>query len=820
MRPPTSRPPSPRGRLALSSLPAGLVVTALAVSALTATPAAATGATGDDFSVAELPDGGYRVTLELDEPLPVRDAVPELAVDGQVLGWAQESPDGLSLTLDTADVSVLDAADVDVAWNGLVPGTEVASRRAATQAPQVLTAESAEVLTADPATPGPYGVERLDYDLGDTATTLSGLGAGTLPVELRAAVYAPVGARGPRPVVVFLHGRHSACYNPVTRQSNNTNWPCATGFLPIDSHLGYTETAEALTTHGYVVVSVSANGINAKDAGNTDDNGGLARGELVMQHLDLLEGWSQVRGTPGGRHPLAGRLDLRNVGLMGHSRGGEGVVEAALLNADRSAPYGIRAVLPLAPVDFGRPTLPDVPMAVLLPYCDGDVSNQQGQHFYDDTRYATDDDVLRSSVMLMGTNHNFFNTEWTPGATIFPANDDWSASTDEVCGGAVPSTRLSAAEQRAVGTAWMAGFFRMVQGGETQFLPLFDGSNATVPSVGDAAAFAQAQQAGSRRVDVAPLERPEPGVSVTGFDLGAYCYSIASRVAAGDVPCSSTSSTSKVPHWTPATFATSVPTSPVLRLQWSEASTDPVVTAALDAGERNVRRYDALTFRVARDEAAVGDVDLDVTVTDGRGRSATVSVADLGPALDPFPASTNTNNGRNLLGKTWLRTVRVPTASLRGVTLTDVRSVSVRPATPTGGVYLSDIAFDTPTVGRGGPTDLAQLSIVDTTVTEGDGPGTATMAVTFDEPLLTDATVNVQTAASGSSNAGQVPLGASVLTIPAGATSAQVQVPLVGNTTDNTDSLRYKVTLSSPVGAVVGDGFGWLTVLDDDLPPA
>src|SRR5262249_42608466 len=126
----------------------------------------------------------------------------------------------------------------------------------------------------DPATPGPYAVERLDYNLGDTATTLSGLA--DLPVEMRAAVYAPAGSKGKQPVVIFLHGRHSACYNPTTRGTNNTAWPCPAGFLPIDSYLGYTETAEALATHGYIVVSISADGINAKDANVTDDNGGLA----------------------------------------------------------------------------------------------------------------------------------------------------------------------------------------------------------------------------------------------------------------------------------------------------------------------------------------------------------------------------------------------------------------------------------------------------------------------------------------------------------------------------------------------------------------
>ena len=84
---------------------------------------------------------------------------------------------------------------------------------------------------------------------------------------------------------------------------------------------------------------------------------------------------------------------------MGHSRGGEGVARAAVLNADRGGQYGIRAVLPLAPTDFARATVPGVAMSVLLPYCDGDVSDLQGQKFYDDTRYSvTGDTAPRSTV--------------------------------------------------------------------------------------------------------------------------------------------------------------------------------------------------------------------------------------------------------------------------------------------------------------------------------------------------------------------------------------------------------------------------------------
>ena len=45
------------------------------------------------------------------------------------------------------------------------------------------------------------------------------------------------------------------------------------------------------------------------------------------------------------------------------------------------------------------------------------VSDLQGQHYLDDLRRASGGDrSFKTGMLVLGANHNYFNTEWSPGA--------------------------------------------------------------------------------------------------------------------------------------------------------------------------------------------------------------------------------------------------------------------------------------------------------------------------------------------------------------------------------------------------------------------
>ena len=140
---------------------------------------------------------------------------------------------------------------------------------------------------------------------------------------------------GPFPVILILHGRHSSCYNPGTGWTSIA-WPCTAGYEPIPSYTGYDYLAEQMASHGYIVISVSANSISSTD-NSVGDYGMQARGELLQHHLDLWNDWNTVGGDPSAPCSSANSIWTTSV-RSDIPAGGRGVIFHALYNRSLEVP--------------------------------------------------------------------------------------------------------------------------------------------------------------------------------------------------------------------------------------------------------------------------------------------------------------------------------------------------------------------------------------------------------------------------------------------------------------------------------------------------
>ncbi len=543
----------------------------------------------------------------------------------------------------------------------------------------------------DPGVRGSLPVTREEYNFGDTAFQPSNFPG---PVELRASIHYPTNLPGgPYPVIVFLHGRHGTCFKG---SAEKLEWPCTAGSQPIPSFQGYDYIGEVLASNGYAVVSISANGVNAVD-NSVFDLGALARAELIQKHLDILKGFNTTGGAPFGTK-FVGKLDLTRVGTMGHSRGGEGVVRHYVLNNSLGAPYGIKAVFPLAPVDFNRFVVNNAALNVMLPYCDGDVSDLQGVHFYDDARYnVPGDQAPKHYELVMGADHNFFNTVWSPSSGIPGATNDWSfvpsGNNDPQCGTVAGNQRLTEEQQRGTGLAYMTAFFRAYVGGETQFIPILTGDAPPPPSALNNALFVSYHAPASKRFDVnrllndSNLTTNTTGGAVT--QTGLSPYSLCGGEAPQPAQCLPGQPTQRQPHTTPSARSPMRGLSQLIT-GWNDVTGN--FTNNIPASLGNVSTFQAVQFRVSVNfaDARNGGLpqDFRVALTDASGASTSVRVSDFSGALYFPPGAIRA------VPKIVLNTVRIPLSAFNGVNLKAVRSVQFTfNERSQGGILITDVAF-------------------------------------------------------------------------------------------------------------------------------
>lgn len=272
-------------------------------------------------------------------------------------------------------------------------------------------------------------------------------------LPLNARVWMPEGD-GPFPLVLVVHGNHS---------------------MQDFSDPGYDYLGEFVASKGMILASVDENFINGSW---TDIYGGLdtendARGWLLLEHLQVWEGWNA-----DASHPLSGKIDMDRIALMGHSRGGEAVGHAAMLNALEFYPddatvklgyhFNIRSVVAIAPVDGqykpgGSGTkFENVDYLTIHGAQDADVTSFAGSKQFERIRYTDSLYHFKSAVYISGANHGQFNTSW--------GDNDYGVTFKGILN---LGQLMTKEEQELVAKVYIGAFLEATLNDKKEFVPLF-----------------------------------------------------------------------------------------------------------------------------------------------------------------------------------------------------------------------------------------------------------------------------------------------------------------------------------------------------------
>lgn len=378
--------------------------------------------------------------------------------------------------------------------------------------------------------------------------------------------------------------------------------------------------------NGFIAASIDVRYFN----GGSDQHGmsGLGRANALFPHLTVL-------------NTKFGSTVQNNIGIMGHSRGGEGVLKAARLNQQLALGHNINAVISLAPTDqYGSEVLGgawSTPYFVLYGSRDGDITGgiwtpgytvpMTGFALYDRASGSK-----KSMCFLYRATHNGFIT------------DNHDAPWD----GDVIANMEPIATQQAFTKAYMNAFFRWHLKNEPQWDGMFKGE-WTPGSVSSTGAKFQMQYQDTTLKTVDNFEGAVNWqastiggtVSQTGLPVNPSEDKMCSKIVAGLDP--------KSPHDTQG-----------LKIRWN--NTTDKLEFSIPAAHKDVTAYAVLSFRITQkidsaDNPANQSQNLRVALKDGANNERAVRVS---PFYDiPFPD--HRPNASN--SKSAMNTVRIPLKS-------------------------------------------------------------------------------------------------------------------------------------------------------------
>mgnify|MGYP002632961603 CR=1 FL=1 len=457
-------------------------------------------------------------------------------------------------------------------------------------------------------------------------------------------VHAPVALAAPEvaPLVLLVHGNNGVCRGADGRDACDLTMirerKCPEGSRWTPNGEGLAWLADTLAAAGMVAVVLDVNTTNCAPLPTIV----VGRAALVLEHLRLWRNWATAGGEPFDSR-WVGRVDLTRVAIVGHSNGAEAAVLLPdMLTHSRRDPnlQGVRlgAIVSVASTDSLEASVEDTAMLTVLASCDQQLSLMEGKRLHD--RSLPDRQAPLAEVLMVGANHNGFNTQWL-------VDERLDASSDSDLSACPLASKLSGGVQRrllgVLATSFLDAILRRrgpIEGFMRADQPTPTGVVAyTGREVDLRWSYADPERIAIDNFDHrdASLRNAVGGLNqFTDFDVAARCFA-----------------TDCDPEFEHPVWAA--------RLQWQQ----PGARALFRLGQIDAMPYTALSFRAA--QCLHGglnpdgeDMDFAIRLTDQSGNEAVVWMSEAGRL--PYPSTLARSRPKLLYMREQLHTVRVPLA--------------------------------------------------------------------------------------------------------------------------------------------------------------
>jgi dienelactone hydrolase len=276
-----------------------------------------------------------------------------------------------------------------------------------------------------------------------------GLDATELPTN--GSVWYPEGA-GPYPLVLMTHGDHR---------------------MEEPSDPGYAYLGELLASRGFIFVSVDLNYLNGSFFSGGFGGENDCRAYMMLQHLIVWRQWNATE-----KNPFYRKVDMSNIGLIGHSRGGEAVAVAGAFNRLRHYPddamvrfdfdFDIKAIVSIAPCDgqyrpAGHPVrLENVNYLLIQGAHDADAYVFLGSRQYQRVAFTDGGYWFKALVYSYRSNHGQFNTVWGEYDANWPMRLILNRA-----------AYLEGEEQRDICKTYISAFLESTLHNKKEYIPMF-----------------------------------------------------------------------------------------------------------------------------------------------------------------------------------------------------------------------------------------------------------------------------------------------------------------------------------------------------------